>query len=139
MFKREEAPAGLGRAEGPATTTLVGQGTSFNGVLRVNGSLRVEGEIEGQVSVSQQLVVGPSGAIKADVAVESAAIGGRLRGRVQARGKVVLLRGARLEGDVHAAVFQIEDGAFFQGNCTMGDAASSGTGATDPTPGARRG
>jgi cytoskeletal protein CcmA (bactofilin family) len=39
---------------------------------------------------------------------------------VWAKGKVVLQRGARLEGDVSAATFKIEDGAFFQGNCAMG-------------------
>jgi cytoskeletal protein CcmA (bactofilin family) len=124
MFKRDETSAPPHRGDGPASTTVVGNGTSLNGVLRVNGSLRVDGEVEGQVIVSQSLTVGPSGVIKADVSTDSAAIGGRIRGRVRARGKVVLLRGARLEGDVHANTFQIEDGAFFQGNCTMGEQAA---------------
>jgi cytoskeletal protein CcmA (bactofilin family) len=124
MFKRTEGTAPEQRPDGPASTTIVAQGTSFNGVLRVNGSLRVDGDLEGQVVVTQHLVVGTSGVLKADVTAETAAVGGRIRGRVQARGRVVLLRGARLEGDVHAAIFQIEDGAFFQGNCTMGEAAA---------------
>jgi cytoskeletal protein CcmA (bactofilin family) len=133
MFKRDESSAPTLRTEGAASTTVIGSGASFNGVLRVNGSLRVDGEVEGQIVVSQNLAVGPSGVIKAEVNVESAAIGGRVRGRVRARGKVVLLRGARLEGDVHAITFQIEDGAFFQGNCTMGETGEAAP-ATAPRP-----
>ncbi|MBM3319010.1 MAG: polymer-forming cytoskeletal protein, partial [Candidatus Eisenbacteria bacterium] len=84
MFKREETGAAPGRDEGSVSATLVGQGTSFNGVLRVNGSLRVEGEVEGEVTVSQQVIVGTGGVIKADVRADGATIGGRVRGRVQA-------------------------------------------------------
>jgi cytoskeletal protein CcmA (bactofilin family) len=135
MFKREETSAPAPRGGGPTSTTVIGNGTSLNGVLRVNGALRVDGEVEGQIIVSQALTVGASGVIKADVATDSASIGGLIRGRVRARGKVVLLRGARLEGDVHANTFQIEDGAFFQGNCTMGEQAAgaepAGGGRTD--------
>ena len=118
MFKKEErSPV---RSAQDKSTTIIGGGTHFNGVLRVNGSLRVDGEVEGQVQVTECLTVGATGVIKAELAVDSAVIAGRIKGRVWAKGKVVLQRGARLEGDVSASTFKIEDGAFFQGNCAMG-------------------
>ncbi len=117
----EERP----RADACGSATILGRGASFNGVLRVNGSLRVDGEIQGQVYVVQGLVVGPEGVIKADVATGTAVIAGRIHGRVHATGKVELHKGGRLDGDVHASSFQIEDGAHFQGNCTMGESAAS--------------
>jgi cytoskeletal protein CcmA (bactofilin family) len=137
MFKREKdksrertvetgtvsAPAP--KAKGEVSTTLIGGGTVVSGVVRVNGSLRVDGEAEGQVFVTDNLVVGPSGVMKAELTVGSAVVAGRVKGRIRAKGRVELQRGSRLEGDVHAATFKIEDGAFFQGNCVMGEAVAA--------------
>lgn len=119
MFKKEQHGEVPPAAE--KSTTIVGSGTHFNGVLRVNGSLRVDGEIEGQVQVTEGLTVGPTGVLKAEISSNSAVVAGRIKGRVWAKKKVVLQRGSRLEGDVHATTFKIEDGAFFQGNCAMGE------------------
>ncbi len=108
------------------STTIIGNGASFNGVVRVNGSLRIDGEVEGQLQVTEAITIGPTGVVKAEISANSAIIGGRIKGRIWAKEKVVLQRGSRLEGDVHAALFKIEDGAFFQGNCAMGEAGKSG-------------
>jgi len=121
-------------------TTIIGGGTSFNGVLKVNGSLRVDGEVEGQIAVSEALVIGPTGVVKAEISAESAVITGRVQGLVRVKGKVQLMRGSRLEGDVHSSSFQIEDGATFQGNCMMGDGratAARGGPAAEPVKAAR--
>ena len=118
-----------GRLDANGSTTVVGSGTSFNGVLKVNGSLRVDGEVEGQVVVSESIVVGPSGVVKAEISTDSAVVTGRVQGLIRAKGRVQLMRGARLEGDVHSSSFQIEDGAVFQGNCVMGE-GSGRAGAT---------
>ena len=59
--------------------------------------------------------------MSAKISANSVIVAGRVKGRIWAKEKVVLQRGSRLEGDVHATVFKIEDGAFFQGNCAMGD------------------
>jgi cytoskeletal protein CcmA (bactofilin family) len=120
LFKKPEPAPERPRTDASAATSIIGRGTTFNGVLRVNGSLRVDGEVEGQVFVAQGLVVGPDGVLKVELVVTTATIAGRVVGRVRAKGKVELRKGGRLEGDVHAASFQIEDGAFFQGNCSMG-------------------
>ena len=140
MFKREKAKSSDSPAAAPAerpsprprgegSTTLIGSGTVISGVVRVNGSLRVDGEAEGQVFVSENLIVGPTGVLKAEVHVGTAAVAGRIKGRIRAKGRVELQKGSRLEGDVHSTTFKIEDGAFFQGNCVMGEdalAAESG-------------
>jgi cytoskeletal protein CcmA (bactofilin family) len=125
MFKQEARDEKRPRGDDSGSTTIVGSGTSFNGVLKVNGALRVDGEVEGQVYVTQNLVVGAGGVLKAEIVTDSAVVTGRVIGRIQAKGKVELQKGSRLEGDVHAHSFQIEDGAFFQGNCAMGEAAAS--------------
>ena len=67
-------------------------------------------------------MVGKSGRIKAEIEVRDATIGGRVEGRVQARERVELETGSQFLGDVQAKTFMIQDGVFFQGNCSMGEA-----------------
>lgn len=118
------------RSRGESSTTLIGGGTMVSGVLRVNGSLRIDGEAEGQVFVTDNLMVGTNGSLKAEIQTGTAVVAGHVKGRISAKGRVELQKGARLEGDVHATAFKIEDGAFFQGNCVMGEkAAESAEGA----------
>jgi cytoskeletal protein CcmA (bactofilin family) len=60
--------------------------------------------------------------VKADLDVGSANIAGRVEGRVYAKERVELQTASHLKGDVHAKSFVIQDGCFFQGNCSMGEA-----------------
>ena len=39
----------------------------------------------------------------------------------------MMKQGSRLVGDVFTKGFRIEDGAFFQGNCHMGEAGGEGS------------
>ena len=121
MFKKDDRVEP--QPSGERSTTIIGNGASFNGVLKINGSLRVDGEIEGQVQVSEDLTIGTTGVLRADITSKSAFVSGRINGRISAQGTVELKKGSRLEGDVFATSFKIEDGAFFQGNCAMGEAA----------------
>jgi cytoskeletal protein CcmA (bactofilin family) len=111
--------------------TVIGDGTKVSGEVTVDGDLRVNGEVDGQITTSHTLIVGKTGLVKADIEAGSAEIAGRVVGRVSAQERVVLLGGSRLEGDVQASSFKIEDGAFFQGNCVMGGGRRS---ADDPAP-----
>ena len=119
MFRKDER--GEARPTSDRNTTIISNGTVFNGVLRVNGCLHVDGEVEGQLQVTESVTVGSSGVVKAEISANSAIVAGRVKGRIWAKEKVVLQRGSRLEGDVHAAIFKIEDGAFFQGILRQGD------------------
>ncbi len=101
--------------------TVVGDGTRINGEIKVDGDLRVDGEIEGMITVTGSVVVGKSGLVKADMEGGTAEIAGRVVGKISARDRVILLGGSRLEGDVQSQSLKIEDGAYFQGNCVMGD------------------
>lgn len=134
MFKKDSVYEGGDGSE--QSTTVVGSGASFNGVLKVNGSLRVDGEVEGTVEVARHLTVGTSGVMKADIRANSALVAGRIKGTIQARDKVELEKGSRLEGDVHASSFKIMDGAFFQGQCTMGESRTGGSSGGSKRPGA---
>ena len=104
--------------------TVIGEGTVFNGTLRVDGSVLINGEFEGTLTASDAVVVGKTGSVRAGLNVREATVAGKVKGKIVAKDRVELQTGARLEGDVFAKSFMIEEGVFFQGNCSMGDESS---------------
>ena len=101
--------------------SVIGEKVSLSGKLHVEGSIVIHGEVEGSISCTGQLTVGRTGRIKADLDVGSATIAGNVEGKVVAKGRVELQTDSHLKGDVQAKSFVIQDGCFFQGNCTMGE------------------
>jgi len=114
------------------TASVIGEGVSMNGKMTVDGTLIIHGEFEGSINCTEQLIVGKTARVKADLEVGSATIGGWVEGRVFAKERVELETSSHLKGDVHAKSFVIQDGCFFQGNCTMGEAHDASR--TRPTP-----
>ncbi len=117
--------------------SLIGEGSSFTGTLRIEGTLVVNGEFEGTLTCGDVLMVGKGGKIKADADVHSATIAGRVEGRIFAKERVELQTGCHFKGDVHAKSFIIQDGVFFQGNCAMGEEQKSGPVAKEPAGGGK--
>jgi cytoskeletal protein CcmA (bactofilin family) len=101
--------------------TIIGEGTTLKGDVKVEGSIEVDGEFEGTIDATDTLVVGESGKVDGDATVANAVIGGRMYGNVFASGKIELKRGSQLLGDIKTRGLVIEDGVVFQGNCQMGD------------------
>jgi cytoskeletal protein CcmA (bactofilin family) len=102
--------------------TFIGEGTRITGDMSVEHDLRVEGSIKGAVSVGGTLVLSVTGSIEGDVVSRSAALAGRLTGNVHVQEKLVLEEKSVLQGDLHARELVVQEGAIFQGRCSM-DAA----------------
>lgn len=99
--------------------TFIGEGTRILGDMSVEHDLRVEGAIKGEVSVGGTLVLSVTGSIEGDVVSRSAALAGRLIGNVRVQEKLVLEEKSVLQGDLHARELVVQEGAIFQGNCSM--------------------
>jgi cytoskeletal protein CcmA (bactofilin family) len=118
-------------AEKSGHTTL-SEGSSFQGTLRVQGSLTVHGSFEGSVSCTENLLVGKTARIKADIDAKSAVIGGRVEGSLKVRERVELQTGCTLLGDVQARSFVIQDDCHYQGRCVMGKEGHDEKGGQNP-------
>jgi cytoskeletal protein CcmA (bactofilin family) len=99
--------------------TIVGKGSSFEGTLKVEQSLRVDGRVKGHISTTDSLVIGKEGEIEGEINTKNAVIGGRVRAKVNASGKVVLESKAIFIGEMKTARLVIDDGAVFEGRCSM--------------------
>ena len=105
-----------------AEMNLVGAGTVFEGKLRTPGSIRIEGKVIGDVTASQNMVIGIAGEIEGTITAKSITIGGKVRGTVIAYDKLVFESKAVVKGDIRAAKLVIDEGASFDGKCVMAEA-----------------
>jgi cytoskeletal protein CcmA (bactofilin family) len=103
--------------------TLISEDAFFHGTLAVKGSLRVEGVFEGDISDAVDVEVGARGRILGNVAAERVTVAGEVVGNIVAAASVELLATARLAGDIRAPKLRIDEGAYFDGTCAMGDGA----------------
>lgn len=99
--------------------TLIAEEAHFHGSLVAKGSLRVEGVFEGDITDAACVEVGAHGSLTGDVAAESVVIAGELTGDIVASRSVELLASGRLIGDIRCAKIRIEEGASFNGACSM--------------------
>jgi cytoskeletal protein CcmA (bactofilin family) len=109
---RTDFDAGAGNV-----ASIIADGCSFNGTISVNGSIRVDGRFEGKLNVSDTLVIGKTGKVRAEVETKLATIAGNLSGEVNAREGVKLQAGSHFEGNIYTKNLVIEEGVYFDGGC----------------------
>ena len=99
---------------------FVGHGTSLTGDTTFQMMLRVDGHLTGTVSSDGgTLIVGDTGQLDANVSVAIANVNGQINGDVIATEKINLGRTARVVGNIMTPKLVIEDGAIFEGGCSM--------------------
>jgi cytoskeletal protein CcmA (bactofilin family) len=127
VFKADRA------AGGPEAVTLVGEEAYFHGVLAAKGSLRVEGVVEGDITDAVSVEIGKKGKIKGNIAAESVSVAGSVEGDVVCTRAIEVLAGGRLVGNMRTPSLRIEEGAVFDGSCSMHASEDAARGADDPS------
>ena len=83
--------------------------------------LVIDGQIHGSIELGDHsLTIGSDAKVVADLAAKNVTISGIVKGNVMANAKVELKSTARLEGDVTAPKFLMEDGATLVGKVDTG-------------------
>lgn len=99
--------------------SIIGEGTEIKGVIHSNGVVRIDGYLEGTIEHSGELIIGPKGRLVATVKSTDLAVAGELRGEVIVEGKLELLAGAKLVGDIRCGHLVVHEGAIFHGRSLM--------------------
>lgn len=100
-------------------TTIIGPGTRVEGTLEAKGIIRVDGMVAGKVITPAELIIGEEGKVEADIDAGSLVIAGVLTGNANVRGLLEIKQGGTLRGDLQADKVIMEEGASFDGRCTM--------------------
>ena len=117
MFKQkpasEAAPRTQGRTMASSTFSVFGSDIRITGDVHASADLHIDGHVDGDVTCTA-LVQGEGSEIKGAVKAETARLSGTVRGTISAR-DLVILKSARIHGDVHYDSLTIEQGAQVDG------------------------
>lgn len=107
-------------SKGGSVDSLIGRQTEILGDVRFSGGLHLDGRIKGVVSVSggdasATLSISETGAVEGDIRVPNVILNGTVIGDVHATEKLVLNAKARVSGNVHYKLLQMEPGATING------------------------
>lgn len=126
--KAEEANSAL------RVMNQLGQGTVLNGDLSTEGDIRIDGKIIGNVTSKAKTVVGATGVIQGNVFCQNAYVDGTVNGNIEVSELLILSKTAHVTGDIKIKKLVVEEGAKFNGKCSMGATLAS---TTAQTPGAQ--
>ena len=117
MFSKKPEPsfpaATPRRAASASTFSVLGADVTMRGDVEAAADLHLDCTVEGDVTCAT-LVQGETGRIAGAIEAHSARLAGHVKGTVTAR-ELVVLRGARIDGDVHYETLTVEPGATIEG------------------------
>lgn len=96
-----------------STFSVIGADVTITGNISASADLHIDGTVDGDITCAS-LVQGEKSEIRGAVVAESARLAGRVAGSITAR-ELVILKSARIEGDVHYDALTIEQGAQVDG------------------------
>ena len=105
--------------------TLISQGTTFDGDLATDDTIRIDGVINGNCSCGKKLILSADGRVKGNITAQSVIISGKVDGDIAVQGKLELLSTGKIAGNIVAASIVIDEGASFDGRCTMSSAQTA--------------
>ncbi len=113
---------GIPAAKKSEYATFLDEGASIEGKFSFTGAVLLNGRLHGEIVSNDTLVVGEKGVVNANIHAGTVQIAGEVVGNVYATERVELGGRSRVFGNVAAPVVIIEDGAVFEGHCTMAKA-----------------
>lgn len=112
-------------AQGSSTFSVFGSDVVITGNISASVDLHIDGKVDGDIKCAS-LVQGESSVINGAVTAESARMAGRVKGSITAK-ELVILKSAKIEGDVHYDALTIEQGAQVDGRFSPNSQRQNGT------------
>jgi len=107
---------------------VIGATVKIKGEVVSDEDIAVEGLIEGSILLkNNELLVGSSGRVHADVVAKSVRVDGELHGDVEAIERIVITANGSMRGNIQSPRVILEDGAKFKGSIDMDEAAPEKT------------
>ena len=125
MFKtsNSQSSASSGNLNG-----LLDAGSHMTGELHFEDSFHIHGQLTGSIVSKGELRIGERGVVDGEVDVRYVLISGTVRGSLRASDKVEVTATGKIYADIQAPVLMMEEGAFFEGRCSMKPTPKSSTG-----------
>lgn len=107
---------------------MIGQSIVIKGEVSGEEDLLIQGRVEGNINLNgNQVSVGESGEVYANIQAKVIQINGKVTGDITANEKVIISKSGNVHGNIIAPRVTLEDGAMFKGSIDMDPAeAASG-------------
>tara|TARA_Y100000590_G_scaffold407873_3_gene498536 strand:+ start:2535 stop:2942 length:408 start_codon:yes stop_codon:yes gene_type:complete len=100
-------------------SSILGPEVEIKGDVVVTGDLLIYGKVHGDITSKGSVNSAKGSLIKGNIAAQNATISGTVEGDLVVESKVVLGKNSYLTGNLKAAIITIEEGAKFDGMCSM--------------------
>jgi cytoskeletal protein CcmA (bactofilin family) len=110
------------RANGPASSegrAYLDRGSKIIGKISFVGPARIDGEVDGEINAKDSLLIGESAVVTAQIRAASVSIAGKVSGDVVATQRIEIRPSAKVSGNITAPVLSVQEGAQFEGHCSM--------------------
>ncbi|MBC7742738.1 MAG: polymer-forming cytoskeletal protein [Bdellovibrionaceae bacterium] len=96
-------------------STLIEEGSSFEGRLSYSGTAKIAGQFKGEIFTRDQLIISETAQVVAEVEASYVILKGQFEGNIIAHSKVVMIPPANFRGTVTTPSLKIEEGVVFEG------------------------
>ena len=101
--------------------TIISGGVIIEGKVSSSGNIRVDGNIKGDIKANGSITIGEGGEVDGQLTGDAITIGGKVKGTVLAKEKLILESKSTLRGDIVSKILVVEAGAKFDGKSSMSE------------------
>lgn len=105
----------------PDRLNAITEGSKVIGDMVTVSNLRIDGEVIGNISSPSKIVIGKNGVVQGDLICSDADIEGEVTGTIKVDNLLALKSTSKISGEITAGKLFVEEGAMFDGSCTMGN------------------
>ena len=98
---------------------MIGADARINGPICLNEGIIIYGKINGDIETKGPVRVAQNAVVDGNISGSDIRVGGTVLGNIYSNGQVVLGKQCILKGDIVYRKLLIEDGAQFQGSCSV--------------------
>ena len=97
--------------------SILGNGSSVKGNLKINGCIHIDGDLDGNLESSGNVIIGEHARINGNINAKSITVGGLIKGDIIAPDGVHLLSSSIVIGDIQTHRFQADKNVLIHGHC----------------------
>ena len=100
-------------------SSILGPEVEIKGDVTVSGDLLIYGKVNGDILSKGEIVSAKGSTVIGNIYAHNASISGKIEGNLEVEAKAVLGASSHLTGNLKASIITIEEGARFDGMCSM--------------------
>ena len=109
------------------SSSILGPELEIHGDVKVSGSLLIYGKVFGNIQSNGAVQTANGSVVNGNISARDASISGKVDGDLDVEKKVTLGDTSYLSGNLKASILTIEEGAKFDGVCSMAKNSQAAT------------